>query len=157
MSRFWPFLLLAFCGAAWAATSCRFATGIPGVAFGTYDVVSALPTDTQLRVDVQCTRDGGPPNVTVSLGISQGLHGTSTTDRRMRNAAGDVMSYGLFLDSARSAVWGTTHGVDTGSLTLTIPNRTTASGSFLVFGRIPPRQNVSPGSYSDSLQLVVSP
>ena len=157
MNRPLAIVLLLLSQAAWADTACRFATGIPGLGFGTYDVVSALATDSQLRVDVQCTRNGGPQNVTISLGIGQGLHGTSIANRRMRNGSGDYMAYGLYLDAGRSANWGVTDGVDTASLRLSIPNNATSTGTFFIFGRIPALQNVSPGTYSDSIQLVLSP
>lgn len=151
-------LLGMVAGGALAVTTCRFSTGIPGMGFGTYDLLSTLPNDTQLRVDVECTRNGGSKNVTVNLGISQGTYGTSVANRRMRNASGDFLNYGLFLDSARSAVWGITNGVDTGALSLVIPNNNTVAGSLLVFGRMPAgQQDVSAGSYSDSIQMLLTP
>ena len=158
MNRWSAIILLLLCSpAALSVTTCRFGTWIPGFGFGPYDVVSAAPTDSQLRVDVDCTRDGGPQTVTVTLGISQGQHGTSIANRRMRNAAGDYMAYGLYLDAGRSANWGITNGVDTGTVSLSVRNNASAPATFFVFGRIPPLQNVSPGTYTDTIQLVVNP
>lgn len=143
---------------AWGATACRFSSSIPDMGFGNYDLLATTPTDTQLDVLVQCDRNGGPQSVTVDLGINQGTYGTSVASRRLAMAGGpDTLDYGLFRDAGRSAVWGVTSGIDTGTLTLVMPNNGSATATFRVFGRIPAGQNVSPGSYSDRLQFILNP
>lgn len=149
-------LLLA--GAAHAATECRFLTG-GAVAFGSYDIFSAAPDDSLLNVYVQCTRNGGPQNVSVTLQLSAGLNGSSASARRMANSgsAGGYLSYGLFRDSGRTAVWGFSTGVDTVSQTLSIPNHGVALGTFVIYGRIPAQQDAAAGSYSDRVQMTLTP
>jgi spore coat protein U-like protein len=151
-------LALVLAQSAWGAAVCRFSSSIPDMGFGSYDLLTTTPTDTQLDVLVQCDRKGGPQNVTLDLGINQGSYGTSVANRRLGLAGGtDVLNYGLFRDAGRSANWGFTSGVDTGTLTLSVPNNGSATGVFRIFGRIPARQNVSPGSYSDRIQLTLNP
>lgn len=156
--------LLLACGiflagqGALAATSCRIMTG-GSVAFGAYETMAAAATDTAAQVQVRCERDGGPPNVTLTMAISAGMHGASANARRMLHtgAAGDYLGYGLFRDVSRSSIWGSSPGVDTMSQTLTVPNKGSATATFVIYGRIPPLQNVSAGSYADSVQVTVSP
>lgn len=158
MTRVLAVFAVVLAQSAWGATACRFSSSVPDMGFGSYDLLATAPTDTQLDVLIQCDRTGGPQNVTVDLGINQGTYGTSVANRRLGLAGGtDVLDYGLFRDAGRSANWGFTNGVDTGSLTLSVWNNGSATGTFRIFGRIPAGQNVSPGSYSDRIQLTLSP
>ena len=139
-----------------AATTCRFVTG-GGVAFGPYDTLSASPVDTTLDLSVSCTRNGGPQRVSVMVSLGLGSNSTSINARRMLGASGDYLAYGLFRDVSRSSTWGFTPGVDTVSQTLSVPNKGAASVTFNVFGRIPALQDVSAGSYSDQVQVTLTP
>lgn len=141
-----------------AATTCRFVTG-GGVAFGPYDTLSGAPVDTTLDLAISCDRQGGPQNVSVTVSLGLGNNGTSTNARRMAHAggSGDFLGYGLFRDVSRSSTWGFTPGIDTVSQSLSIPNNGSASVTFKVFGRIPALQDVSAGSYNDSVQVTLTP
>ncbi|TFZ08512.1 Csu type fimbrial protein [Ramlibacter humi] len=150
--------LLAAAATCHAATACRI-TSTGGVAFGGYDVMDAAPADTVLNVAVACDRDGGPSSVSVVLRLNQGTWGSSVSARKMRHAtsATDFLNYGLYRDIGRSAAWGFTPGIDTVSQTLSVPNKGSASTNFPVYGRIPALQDVRAGSYSDSVQITVTP
>jgi spore coat protein U-like protein len=141
-----------------AAMTCRIASA-GGVAFGAYDVLAQAPTDTVLNIVVACDRDGGPPSVTVTMGLNRGTHGTSVSARRMRHAssASDFLNYGLYRDIGRSSTWGFSAGIDTVSRSFNVPNKGTASTTFTVYGRIPAQQDARVGSYSDSVQVTITP
>lgn len=139
-----------------AATTCRFVTG-GGVAFGPYDTLSASAVDTTLDLSVSCSRSGGPQNISVTVSLGLGTNGISINARRMAGGSGDYLAYGLFRDVSRSSTWGFTPGVDTVSRTLSLPNNGSASVTFSVFGRIPALQDVSAGSYGDSVQVTLTP
>lgn len=142
---------------SYAATSCRLVTG-GGMAFGTYDPLAAAPNDSLMNLAVECERDGGAQNVTVTVRIGQGMNGTSVSARRMFNpSAAAYMAYGLYSNVGRSSVWGVTDGVDTVSATLSIPNKGAASATFIIYGRIPAQQDVPVGAYGDSVQITLSP
>jgi spore coat protein U-like protein len=144
--------------AAGAATLCRFvSSGM--AAFGPYDTLSAAPRDTVVTFQVRCDRNGGPANVQVDIGLGVGVGGTSPSSRRMRQVggSGDYLSYGLYRDIGRSSVWGFSPGVDTVQQTLSVPNRGSALATFTIYGRLPPLQNVSAGSYTDSVQVTLTP
>jgi spore coat protein U-like protein len=150
--------MLLASGAANAATQCTFVSG-GGMSFGAYDVLSAAPNDSLATVQVLCRRDGGPQHVTITLQLSAGANGSSVNARRMINSTpgGGYLTYGLFRDVGRSAVWGFSNGVDAGSIALSIPNRSAVAGTFTIYGRIPALQDVAVGSYGDSVVMTVNP
>ena len=155
--------LLALCmllggQACIAATACRIVTG-GSVAFGPYDTLSATPTETALNLLVRCDRSGGPPGVSVAMSLGLGANGATVNSRRMAHTggSGDFLGYGLYRDVTRSSIWGFTTGIDTVSQSLSIPNNSSASVTFTIYGRIPALQNVSTGGYSDSVQVTVTP
>jgi spore coat protein U-like protein len=147
-------LLVAPC--AQAVTSCRVVTG-NGVAFGSYDLLSPAPTDSQGTVTVQCERNGGPANVSMIVRIDQGANGSSVNARRMLHTggSGDLLAYGLYRDPGRVSVWGSSDGIDTAGASLTVPDRSAASIQFTIYGRMPPRQNGHVGTYVDAVQLTI--
>jgi spore coat protein U-like protein len=151
-------VLLSAATGAGAATVCRIVSA-GSVAFGSYDVLSTAPNDSQLNVTVACDRNGGPPGVTVEMALGVGANGTSVNARRMLHvgAPTDYLSYGLYRDVSRSSVWGSTSGINTMTRNLSVPNRGSASTTFTVYGRLPAQQDVSAGSYSDSVQVTVTP
>jgi spore coat protein U-like protein len=149
-----PLLVLA--SVAQAQTACRIATASP-LAFGDYEFLAATPKDSQAIVIVTCDRDGGPQVLPLLMRIDQGTGGAGPGGRRMTHAggAGDTLSYGLYRDVARSSVWGTSDNVDTVTLSLSVPNKGSASANFTIYGRIPARQDVSAGFYVDRVQITL--
>jgi len=123
------------------------------VAFGVYNPASASNTDSTGAVSVQCT---STTTYTVALdaGSNPGTAGNVNT-RQMLAGASNLLPYQLYLDSARSTVWG--NGTS-GSLN---PTSGTFTGngsaqSYTVYGRITPGQYVAPGSYVDTVVATVS-
>lgn len=152
-------LVLAGCvQAANAVTVCRFVSG-GSVLFGPYDALTSIPTDTVATFRVRCDRNGGPANVTLTLALSAGVNGSSVANRAMKQVggSGDLLLYGLYRDTGRSAVWGFSPGVDAGQQVLNVPNKGSAFATFTIYGRIPAQQNVSAGSYADGVQVTLTP
>ena len=141
---------------AQAVTACRLVGGT-SLEFGSYDYFANAPNDSQTSVSVTCDRDGGPQFVTVTMRIDQGANGAGVGARHMLHAggSGDLLAYGLYRDVARSQVWGVSDSIDTVSATLSVPNRGSASANFTIYGRIPVRQDLSAGSYVDSVQVTL--
>jgi spore coat protein U-like protein len=159
-------LLLAACAvlaapAAMAATanaSCGIVSGT-STNFGVYDVVSTAPTDTVATITVRCENlDAGNPNTSLTIAIGGGSGG-SVNGRRMRHTGGstDILNYGLFRDSGRSAVWGATPNIDAMTQVVKVQNNRSAQALFTIYGRIPPLQDVTPGDYADQVQVTLSP
>jgi spore coat protein U-like protein len=74
----------------------------------------------------------------------------STTARKLSNASGSLLAYGIFRDSARSQNFG--QGSDSRILTLT----TAGSGNVSVYGRIPGGQVVPAGTYTDTVVVTLT-
>jgi spore coat protein U-like protein len=123
---------------AWAPAAravCWIAT--TGPAFGPYDPLSPAPVDAAGSVQYVCST---PSKVSFSTGSSGNF-----ASRAMQGAQGALM-YNLFVDAARTQIWG---DGTAGTVLPTVP-----AGLFRsvpVYGRVPARQNVAAGSYSDSL------
>jgi len=149
-------LLLAGCGAS-AQTVCKITAG--SFPFGTYDTLVATPTTTLFNILVRCDRNGGPGTVAVNLAVGPGSHGSTPDARRMQHTTvpGNYLNYGLFTDGSYLTPVGTSPGANTLAQTLTIPNKSSATATFTLYGRIPQAQNVRAGSYSDSVQVTVAP
>lgn len=161
-----PWLVaLAVAGAAWpaatpAATTCSSSN--VALSFGPYLPITAAPLDAQANLIVTCTRTVAPPDtapakttISVMLGPSQGSN--SIQNRQMfRGGGADLLNYNVYLDAGRISVWGNTTGVDTATSTINVPNRGTASATFTFYGRVFALQNVTPGTYGDSLLITVN-
>lgn len=143
---------------ATAEVICRIVSA-GGVAFGPYDVTSPSHNDTLLQLTVACDRNGGPQFISVEVGLGAGAHGASVNSRRMEldGATTAHLNYGLFSDVGRSRVWGSTNGVDTVVQSLAVPNKGSASATFIIYGRLPRQQDVPAGRYTDSVEVTVQP
>ncbi len=142
-------LFLLFVSSAHAA--CRVTA--TGLNFGAYDVFSAVPRDTTGTVTVTC--DQNPPtDITVTIGPSAGSGGFNP--RQMRQAGGtDRLGYNLYTTASMSSVWGD-GSAGTSAVFIRKVNRNRPATA-TIFGRIPARQNVSVGSYSETLTVTITP
>jgi spore coat protein U-like protein len=116
-----------------------------GVAFGNYDVFNATALDSSGSITYQCT--------TVRLlriELSQGSSGNYAL-RQMRRGA-EVLNYNLYLDAARTSIWGDGSGITDRLQTVVfagVPRTST------VYGRVLPLQNAVVGLYTDTLVVTV--
>lgn len=125
------------------AAKCTIST--TPIAFGAYNVFSSAPVDSVGSLLFNCS---GTNNV--SIAISQGQSGTFQP-RALRNGA-ESLYYNLFLDAARSTVWGNGSG---GTQTyVTDPGKDDVSVT--IYGRIPPQQDVTFGAYGDSVTVTIN-
>lgn len=135
-------------GFAAAVPTCSI-DSVVDVAFGGYDVFDAAPVDTSGTVTYTCS--GAISTDVVAIELSQGGAG-SFFPRALANGAYSL-EYNLFLDAARTEVWGDgTNGSSRYTLTGTANNATV---SVTVYGRIPALQNVAVGNYSDTITVTL--
>lgn len=138
--------------AAARAETCTVSAG--SVAFGIYDPLAGTPLDSTGTVQVTCTSER-PPRVTYEIQLNTGQSG-SFAPRAMTNGMSQL-TYNLYIDAARSAVWGNgTSGtaVITADYNLTPPG-STQTDSYTVYGRVPASQSVTVGSYLDTITVTV--
>lgn len=130
-----------------AMTHCTIVDS-PGVSFGRYDVFSPVPLDAAGSFSYECHGVTQDDLIVIELSAGSGSgHGT----REMSNGA-TRLAYNLYLDAARTTVWGN----GTGGSSVHGPIRPNSGTNTLwVYGRIPARQNVSVGAYSDTLTMTI--
>ena len=130
---------------ATVVANCRIT--VPPLSFGSYDPLVSnanTPADASTVIIVACTRSIG---TTVVFDVG---HHPVASDRGMAGPGSELLRYQIYRDSARSQIWG--QGADAMRVVSTgvgNPQQLT------VFGRIPPRQEVAPGSYADVLTATV--
>jgi len=118
-----------------------------GVAFGAYDVFSATPTDSTSTVTFKCN---GKRQIWIDL--STGSSG-SYSQRLMKQGAASL-AYNLFIDAAHSAIWG--NGASGTSRYITTAPNDNVAGTVTIYSRIPARQDVRIGSYSDTITMTIT-
>jgi spore coat protein U-like protein len=143
------FLILILVSTDARAFHCTVST--TPVSFGGYDVFSSTPSDTTGTIAIYCNNPEKKP-MPVTVSINSGASG-SFNPRQMRLAGGsDRMNYYLFTDPSRTIIWGDGTGgssVSTSRIVKTEPLNLT------IYGRIPARQNLRAGAYSDNLVVTV--
>lgn len=127
-----------------AAQNCTIST--TSLAFGTYDVFAAGPTDSTAVVSVRCNRD-----LAITIFVDRG--GSTTFSQRLMITTGDQIGYNLYLDAAHSLVWG--DGTEATSFYVGTAPRN-VSMDVTVYGRVPGGQDVSAGSYTDTVVATVN-
>ncbi len=132
-------------GAAAAAPTCDFLVATT-LAFGRYDPTSSAPLDAATQIQYGC-----PPGQAVRISIDAGQSG-SFAARELRSGA-EVLRYNLFLDAARTMIWGDgTGGSAAGPLVRDVGQNVVTAW---VFGRIAAGQDAAPGAYGDTLRVTL--
>jgi spore coat protein U-like protein len=134
--------------AARATTSCSFTT-VVGVAFGGYDVFGASPVDSAGSLTFVCYGVGGSDTIVIEL--SRG-NASSFSPRQLVHST-STLAYNLYLDAARTSVWGDGTGGTSRYGPTTPPSGSAVTVS--IFGRVPAGQNVSVGSYGDTIVATI--
>jgi spore coat protein U-like protein len=118
------------------------------VNFGTYNVFNGSDVDSTGTVTYRC--NGAARNITV--GLTQGA--SATFNPRQMQKGAEVLSYNLFLDASRTNIWG---DGTSGTAVYSIgdpPNNTNVN--LTVYGRVQAGQDVSAGSFSDTVTAVIN-
>ena len=142
-------ILLSILAASWltpvaahAAVRCSVTT--VGVAFGVYDVFSSTPLVSAGSVTVRCVGLGTgiePVSVALSPGGSGSFH------PRTLFRGSEKLNYNLYLDPGHSQIWGD----GTGGTLKHVSVSNSRPVTLTIFGQIPPGQDVSAGTYSDTI------
>lgn len=141
------FFLSLFCIHG-AEAACNVAA--TNINFGTYDVFSNSPRDSTGTVSVDCD-EAPPPIVTIRIGPSFNSGGFNP--RQMRHTTSpDRFNYNLFTDPAMSVIWGD------GTQGATVSRKVTKGKPEIVtvYGRLFAGQDVSVGTYSDTVSVTIT-
>jgi len=130
------------------AATCSIGS-IVGLIFGSYDVLSGSALDSAGSVTYRCD------NVSVLDAIRIHLSAGSSPSFQPRTLqqGGNSLQYNLYLDPSRSAVWGD-GSAGTSQYGPTLPPEG-SSVQLNIYGRVPSRQNVYAGSYSDTVVITI--
>lgn len=140
---------LAWLVAARPAAGQVCTISIPGaLVFGNYDVYSALPVDTIGTVRIRC--NSFAKTVIVDLGDG---NASNFTPRYMLKVA-EHLTYNLFLDAARTTIWGNNTGGSSHYGPVDPPNNTNVD--LPIYGRITALQDVSAGAFIDTVVATVN-
>lgn len=126
-----------------AEAACTVST--TSVAFGTYDVFAPSATDSTGVVSVFC-------NVRTTVSVRLGTGSAAGFAPRTLKQGSVALSYNLFQDNARSVVWGDGTG-GSSAFSVTVNANTTRNQT--IFGRIPARQDVPSGPFSDTVVVTI--
>lgn len=132
---------------------CTCTISASALDFGTYNPVSAANLDATGNVSVTC--EALAVGADISYEVTLGPGGSADQLNRSMTNGSDTLGYNLYTTSARTTVWGDgTGGTGTivNSYLLNVLSRT---DDFPVYGRTPGSQNVSTGSYSDTITATV--
>jgi spore coat protein U-like protein len=141
------FALLGIClSLSPAMAACTIS--ITSVSFGAYDVFSSVPFDTTGSVTYRC----GPQDKNIMITLDRG--GASSFNPRRMLQGTQPLNYNLFLDAARTIIWGDGTG---GTQFYGIINPLTNQNvTVTIFGRIPAGQDVSSGSYTNAVTATIN-
>jgi spore coat protein U-like protein len=132
-------LLVGVIAAPLRAATCSAST--TPVGFGAYEPFAGQDKETTGTIHLDCD---AVVSATVSLSEGSG----SYVARTMSDGA-DRLTYNLYIDTGRTEVWGNgTQGSSTAPLT--------GTGTAIVYGRMPARQNAKPGTYSDTILVEIA-
>jgi spore coat protein U-like protein len=132
-------------------------TSLPALNFGNYDPFSASPLDVATAATVTCTTTvpGAGEWVLIITTISRGV-APSFSPRQMQNGL-NTLNYNLYTDALRTTIYG---DGSSGTSRRTVLRRPTIAAPVVlsddIFGRIFAGQDVSVGSYSDTLIYTVN-
>jgi spore coat protein U-like protein len=132
--------------AAPPSAACTIST--TSVIFGSYNVFNGTPLDSTGTVTYQCN----PQTQSITISLSKGQSSTYTP-RRMNQGA-EVLTYDLYTNAGRTSIWGDGTG---GTSVYTDGNPPkNANVNVTIYGRVPAAQDVSAGSYSDTVSATIN-
>ena len=118
------------------------------VTFGSYNVFATTPLDAAGQVTFRCV---GPPVPRVRITLGAG--GAPSFSPRRLQLGGQTLSYNLYLDGARTVIWGDGTG---GTQFFLLANpQNGQSVAVPVYGRVPAGQDVSAGSYTNTVTVTI--
>ena len=137
-------------GTLWASDAHAQACTISAtsVNFGTYNVFNGSDVASTGTVTYRC--NGSAHNITVAL--TQGA--SATFNPRQMQKGAEALTYNLFRDASHSTVWGDgTSGTSVYQLA-NPPNNTNVN--LTVYGSVSAGQDVSAGTFSDTVTAVIN-
>jgi spore coat protein U-like protein len=144
--------IMAWAGRAEGAPHCAVST--TSVSFGSYDVFSTTATDSTGTLSYRCTGNTPLLQITLTTGSSATFNPRTLSNGRNGRNGPDPLTYNLYTDAARTSIWGDGTGSTSSYRQFAPPNGKTVTVT--VYGRIPAAQDVSAGSYADTITAIIN-
>ena len=128
------------------AASCTISA--TSVNFGSYNVFNGTALDSTATITFNCNATAA--NITVTLSKGQ----SSTYNPRTMTKGAEVLNYNLYRNAARTTIWGDGSAGTGRYSSANPPNNTNVN--LTVYGRIPAGQDVSAGSYGDTVAATIN-
>jgi spore coat protein U-like protein len=116
--------------------------------FGTYNTADSTPLTSTATITYLCEKSAQAKSIVIW--IDKGLYAPTNNPRQMANGS-ERLDYYLYLDAARTAIWG-----DSSSNQYTSSPANGVTYEVPVYGLIPAQRDVSAGPYSDSLVVTLN-
>src|SRR5579872_4074708 len=151
MKRIVIVLALLLAPVAAKAINCSWTVVPANINFGTYSAFSTTALTATSAFSFNCT-----PPATALMTITTG--GSGTFNPRHMSKAGGTMDYNLYMDAANSIIWGDgTSGTQYLTFASTPGNKDyPASGTAAIYATIPAGLNVAPGTYTDTVNVILN-
>ncbi len=121
--------------------------------FGSYDPLETSPVDSVGNLTYFCSQPVPFVTITIDRSGTENVH-----SRRMINNSGgqdtDALLYNIYLDAARTAIWG--DGTQGSQIWSTPSPAVRTRVNVPIYGRIPAGQNIGVGSYGDTLMITIN-
>lgn len=128
------------------AQSCTISA--TSVNFGNYNVFNGTALDSTGTITYRC--NAAASNITIAL--SKGL--SSTYNPRQMSKGAEALAYNLYQNSARTTVWGDGTGGTFIYFRANPPNNSNVN--LTVYGRVPAGQDVSAGTFNDTVSATIN-
>ena len=146
----------ATCVAVGVVTCSATVSALP-LPFGNYDPNNGTARDISSSITVTSTAFGLGLATTIGYAISlnQGMNGSVPARKMVGGSAATPLGYNVFTNSNYDQVWGNNSVSDSVSVGATLGG-TSVTRNYAVYGRVPPRQYVSVGVYTDTITVTVN-
>ena len=118
------------------------------VSFGTYNVFDGTALDSTGTITYSC--NNAASNITISL--SKGA--SSTYSNRVMTKGSEQLGYNLYLNAARTTIWG--DGTSGTSVYTRANPPNNSNVNVTVYGRVVAGQDVSAGSFADTISATIN-
>jgi spore coat protein U-like protein len=118
------------------------------VNFGNYNVFNGTALDSTGTITYRCNAAAANITVTLSKGAS------STYNPRVMTKGAETLQYNLYTNAARTTIWGDGTGGTSVYTRANPPNNSNVNVT--IYGRVPAGQDVSAGSFADTISATVN-
>lgn len=167
MSKFLYTCLLLF-SLAWShmAMAERCSVQVTALPFATYTTLQPTSKTVSSPINIQCTTNPADEKkgVFAQLGLSLGQNANGSVLQRSMSNGQDRLYYNVYKDAGFQTIFGDGNGqgstfsvcLDSQVCGNSPTNTTQPDLTLTMYGAIPPKQDVTPGSYTDSLLLTIA-